>query len=189
MITILALGDSLTAGYGLPQEYSFASRLEQTLREEGNDVRVINGGVSGDTAYDGLLRLDSLLEHRPHLVIVQFGANDIYMGLPVDDVRTSLERIINRCRRAGALVFLAGIACLLDPDNDYSLRFHKAFDDLAREKGVPFLPDFMPGIPGDPELTLPDGIHPNKAGVDRMVENILPGLRPLISQTAIPGNS
>ncbi|MFN2268216.1 MAG: GDSL-type esterase/lipase family protein, partial [Desulfonatronovibrio sp.] len=79
MITVLALGDSLTAGYGLAPEYSFAFRLEQTLRNEGNDVQVINGGMSGDTAHDGLRRLEGFLKYRPDLVIVEFGANDIYM--------------------------------------------------------------------------------------------------------------
>ncbi len=182
MIIVLALGDSLTAGYGLAPEHSFAFRLEQALGDEGNDVQVINGGVSGDTAHDGLLRLDGLLKHHPDLVIVEFGANDVYMGLPVDDVRSSLERIIDRCRETGAFVFLAGVASLQDPDEDYSMRFHKAFDELAKSKGISFLPDFLPGIPGNPELTLPDGIHPNESGVDRMVENILPGLRPLMAQ-------
>ena len=181
MIKILALGDSLTAGYGLAPENSFASRLEQALRKEGWNVRVINGGVSGDTAHDGLVRLNGLLEHNPDLVIVQFGANDMFIGLPVEDIRASLERIIDMSRKAGARVLLAGILCLLDQNDDYNNRFHRCFEEVAISWDVSFLPDFMPGISGNPDLTLPDGIHPNESGVDAMVENILPVLRPMLT--------
>ena len=180
MITVLALGDSLTTGYGLAPEHSFASRLEQVLKQEGSNTKVINGGVSGDTAYDGLRRLKNLLRHKPDLVIVEFGANDLYMGLPVEEVRDNLTRIIDKCLSSGARVLLAGVLSLLNLDDDYMRRFHKAFEDVARSKGVVFLPDFMPGIPGNFEYTLPDGIHPNEAGVDKIVEHVLPVLRPLL---------
>ncbi len=182
MIKILALGDSLTTGYGLAPEDSFASRLEQTLIQEGLDIKVINGGVSGDTAYDGLARLKSLLRHSPELVIVEFGANDIFMELPVAEVKANLEKIIDICQQSGAMVLLTGVLSLLDLNDDYSMRFHKAFENAAQSKGVAFLPDFMPGIPGNPDLTLPDGIHPNESGVERIVENILPVLRPMLSR-------
>ena len=181
MFKILALGDSLTAGYGLPPEYSFASRLEKALGQEGKKVRVINGGVSGDTAYDGLRRLEELLKHRPDLVIVEFGANDLYMGLPVEEVSDNLTRIIDKCLSSGARVLLAGVLSLLNLDDDYMRKFHKAFEDVARSKGVVFLPDFLPGIPGNYEFTLPDGIHPNESGVNRIVEHVLPVLSPLLS--------
>jgi len=97
MITILALGDSLTTGYGLAPEASFASRLEQDLKREKRDVRVIDGGVSGDTAYDGLRRIDRLLVHTPDLVIVEFGTNDWYLGLSVKEIKANLARIIDKC--------------------------------------------------------------------------------------------
>jgi len=177
MLTILALGDSLTTGYGLAPENSFAFRLEQALTEDGLEVQVINGGVSGDTAHDGLMRLKSLIRHNPDLVIVEFGANDIYMGLPIAEVRTSLEKIIDICQKSGARVLLTGVLSLLDLNDDYSMKFHQVFEDVAQSKGLAFLPDFLPGIPGNPDLTLPDGIHPNESGVKRMVENILPMLR------------
>lgn len=180
MTTILALGDSLTAGYGLGPGLSFASRLEQALRHEGRSVTVINGGVSGDTARDGLRRLKSLLSHRPDLVIVAFGANDLFMGLPVKEVRTDLERIIDACRAAGASVLLTGVRSLRDPDKEYDRWFHDIYRKIAEEKAVPLVPDFIPGIPGNPALTLPDGIHPNEAGVDVMVANILLALRPIL---------
>lgn len=180
MTTILALGDSLTAGYGLGPGLSFASKLEQALRHEGRNITVINGGMSGDTARDGLRRLAPLLRHKPDLVIVEFGANDLFMGLPVEEVKADLGEIIDACRAAGARVLLAGVCSLRGLVEEYDRRFHDLYQELVDEKAVPLVQDFMPGIPGNPELTLPDGIHPNEAGVDVMVANILPVLRPML---------
>ncbi|MFO7727579.1 MAG: arylesterase [Desulfonatronovibrio sp.] len=181
MIKILALGDSLTAGYGLEPESSFAARLHQRLLDEGNSVQVINGGFSGDTTSDGLTRIKDLLTHMPELVIVQFGANDLYAGLPAGQVQTNLETMIDMCRNKDAEVILAGILCLVDQADAHSQDIHQAFEQAALSRNVRFLPDFMPGIPGNPGLTLPDGIHPNRAGVDAMVENILPLVRSMLS--------
>ena len=181
MITILALGDSLTTGYGLAPEASFASRLEQILNHEGRDVRVIDGGVSGDTAYDGLRRIDRLLAHNPDLVIVEFGTNDWYSGLPVEEIKANLARIIDKCQGAGALVLLTGVSSL-SGQGEYDARFHNLYQELAREKQVPLMPDFLPGIPGNLELTLPDGLHPNEAGVDAIVAATLPVLRPMLDE-------
>ncbi|WP_045216150.1 arylesterase [Desulfonatronovibrio magnus] len=174
MITILALGDSLTAGYGLTPEDSFASRLEKRLQKDGWKIKVINGGVSGDTTHDGLMRLQSLLRHKPDLVIVQFGANDLFVGLMPGEVKTNLEKIIDACNDHGAKVVLAGIECLVDHSDAYSTEVHQAFKQVALSRQVQFIEDFMPGIPGNADLTLPDGLHPNRAGVDKMVENISP---------------
>ncbi|MFP4108930.1 MAG: arylesterase [Desulfonatronovibrio sp.] len=174
MIKILALGDSLTAGYGLGPESSFAARLQQRLLGEGWNVQVINGGVSGDTTYDGLTRIKGLLRHKPELVIVQFGANDLYAGLAADQVQSNLEIMIDMCRDKDAEVILAGILGLVDQTDTHNKAVHHAFEQAAASRNIRFLPDFMPGIPGNPDLTLPDGIHPNRAGVDMMVENILP---------------
>ena len=182
MITILALGDSLTTGYGLAAEASFASRLEQILNREGGDVRVIDGGVSGDTAYDGLRRIDRLLAHNPDLVIVEFGTNDWYSGLPVEESKANLARIIDKCKNAGALVLLTGVRSLSGQGDEYDAEFHNLYQELAREKQVPLMPDFLPGIPGNLELTLPDGLHPNEAGVDAIVAAVLPVLRPMFDE-------
>ncbi|WP_035243786.1 arylesterase [Desulfonatronovibrio hydrogenovorans] len=180
MIRILALGDSLTAGYGLAPEDSFASRLEQALDNEGWDILVINGGVSGDTARDGLRRLPGLMKHEPDLVIVQFGANDLYAGLAAAEVRSSLERIMDICLDSGASVLLAGIKGLLNQDDDWSRQFQQVYEQVARSRNIPLVPDFMPGIPGNPDLTLADGLHPGPAGVDIMVANILPLVRSML---------
>lgn len=174
MIKILAFGDSLTAGYGLGPQESFASRLQQRLLTDGWKVKVINGGVSGETTHDGLLRLNSLLRQNPDVVIVQFGANDLFVGLKAEQVRTNLEKIIDACRDHGAEVILAGIACLVDLKDAYSAGVHQAFKQAAFSRSVQFVEDFMPGIAGNTELTLPDGLHPNREGVNIMVENILP---------------
>ena len=180
MITILALGNSLTTGYGLAPEASFASRLQQALRREGRDVRVIDGGVSGDTAYDGLRRIDRLLGYNPDLVTVEFGTNDWFLGLPVEEIKANLARIIDKCQDARALVLLTGFRSLSGQGEAYDARFHGLYQELAREKQVPLMPDFLPGIPGNLKLTLPDGLHPNEAGVDAIVAAILPVLRPMI---------
>lgn len=180
MITILALGDSLTTGYGLAPKASFASRLEQALKGEDRDARVIDGGVSGDTAHDGLRRIDRLLAQNPDLVIVEFGTNDWYSGLPVEEIKANLARIIDRCRDADARVLLAGVRSLSGQGDEYDATFHNLYQELAREKQVPLMPDFLPGIPGNLELTLPDGLHPNEAGVDAIVAAALPILRPML---------
>jgi acyl-CoA thioesterase I len=180
MITILALGDSLTTGFGLAPEASFASRLEQALRREDRDIRVIDGGVSGDTAYDGLRRIDRFFAYNPNLVIVEFGTNDWYLRLPVEEIKANLARIIDKCQDADALVLLTGVRSLSGQGDEYDARFHGLYQELAREKNVPLMPDFLPGIPGNLELTLPDGLHPNEAGVDAIVAAILPVLEPMI---------
>lgn len=180
MLKILALGDSLTAGYGLAPEYSFASRLEKALKNEGRKVEVINAGISGDTTHDGLMRIKGLLRHRPDLVIIQFGANDLYAGLSAEQVRTNLMRMIDMSRSQGAAVLVAGILCLISPDDPLSTSLHRAFKQAASSCQVPLLEDFMPEIPGNPDLTLPDGIHPNERGVDKMVKNTLPLLLPIL---------
>ncbi|TVQ96899.1 MAG: arylesterase [Desulfovibrionales bacterium] len=182
MMRILALGDSLTTGYGLAPDASFASRLEQALRREGRDVRVIDGGVSGDTAHDGLRRLGSLLAHQPHLVLVEFGTNDWYQGVAVDEIKANLEQIITTSHKAGARVLLAGVRSLTGGDEEYVARFHGLYQEIAREQSVPLVPDFLPGIVGNMHLTLPDGLHPNEAGVGAIVAAVLPVIRPVLDE-------
>lgn len=185
MQTILAFGNSLTAGFGLARDSSFAALLDRELRENGKDARVINGGVSGDTTFEGLRRLDGLLRHEPDLVLVELGANDLLMGLPVETVRANLERIVDTCLDTGAEVLLAGVRSLEGMDRDYSQRFHAAYADLARSQNIVLIPDFLPGIPGDPDFTLPDGLHPNERGAERIVRTVLPYLQPFITASSM----
>lgn len=177
MHTILAFGNSLTAGFGLAPDRSFAAILDRELREQGMNARVVNGGVSGDTTFEGLRRLEGLLRNEPDLVLVELGANDLLLGLPVETVRANLERIVDACLDRGAEVILAGVSSLEGMDGDHTERFHAAYADLASSRNIVLIPDFLPGIPGDPECTLPDGLHPNEAGVERIVRTVLPYLR------------
>ena len=174
MFTILAFGNSLTAGFGVSPGDSFAGRLQQVLRERGQEVRVINGGVSGDTTYDGLRRLGLLLQHSPDLVILEFGVNDFFMDMRPENIRTNLESMIDSCHSRGAKVLLAGFLSLRQIDGKYEESYHRIYEEIARFKDVSLFPDFLPDIPQNPELTLPDGIHPNETGIDKIVQEIVP---------------
>jgi acyl-CoA thioesterase-1 len=172
--TILALGDSLTAGFGLNGRESFPSRLEMALRSGGHKVRVINGGVSGDTTAGGLARLNWLMQDRPDLVIVELGGNDAIRGLDPAGTRNNLEQIIRRIKKQGVQLILAGMIAPPNMGAIYSTQFNAIFPDLARIHNVPLYGFFLDGVIQDPTLNLPDGIHPNAAGIDVIVELMLP---------------
>lgn len=173
-VHILAFGDSLTAGYGLPASQSFAAQLEERLRGLGRAVRVTNAGVSGDTSAGGLARLEWSLQDRPDLVILELGANDGLRGLSPESMRRNLEAIIVRLREAGARVILAGMRAPVNWGEEYRQQFTRAFPELAARHDLPLYPFFLEGVIQDPGLTLDDGLHPNTRGVARIVEGILP---------------
>ena len=177
--TILALGDSLTAGFGLNGSDSFPSRLQMALRAAGHKVRVINGGVSGDTTAGGLARLDWLMQDRPDLVIVELGGNDALRGLAPAGTRRNLDGIIKRIKEKGAKVVLAGMLAPPNMGKAYTDAFNPIFPDLARSHNVPLYAFFLDGVIQEPALMLPDGLHPNAKGVAVIVERILP----IVSQT------
>lgn len=171
---ILAFGDSLTAGYGLAPSESFAARLEARLRDQGRAVRVTNAGVSGDTTSGGLARLPWSLEDTPQLVIVELGANDGLRGMDVGRMRANLEEIIRQCQDAGATVILAGMRAPVNWGLAYKRNFEAVFPELASAFDLPLYPFFLDGVLGNRALMLPDGLHPNAQGVERIVEGILP---------------
>ena len=171
---ILAFGDSLTAGYGLPADKSFAAQLEQRLRDEGRDVRVTNAGVSGDTSGGGLARLDWSLEDTPDLVIIELGANDGLRGLSPERMRDNLDAMIVRSLETGARVILAGMRAPVNWGLAYRKEFDAAFPELAEKHGIALYPFFLEGVVLEPSLLLDDGLHPNASGVTRIVEGILP---------------
>lgn len=173
-IHILAFGDSLTAGYGLASEHSFAARLEQQLQERGHDVRVTNAGVSGDTTAGGLARLDWSLEDRPALVVLELGANDGLRGLPTDRMRANLEAMIEKCIAAGARVLLCGMRAPANYGPLYRYSFDQVYPDLAEKYDLALYPFFLEGVVTDPGLVLDDGLHPNERGVNEIVRRILP---------------
>lgn len=172
--TVLALGDSLTAGFGLNGSDSFPSRLQMALRKAGHKVRVINGGVSGDTSAGGLARLDWLMQEEPDLVIVELGANDALRGQPPAGTKRNLNSIIQRIKDKGAKVVLAGMLAPPNMGKAYAAEFNPIFPDLARSHNVPLYPFFLDGVIQKPDLMLPNGLHPNAQGVAVIVERILP---------------
>lgn len=171
---VLALGDSLTAGYGLPPGKSFPDQLEAALRGEGVDAKVVNGGVSGDTSAGGLARLDWLMEEKPDLVILELGANDGMRGLDPAATKDNLDRIIARARENGAHVLLAGMVAPPNFGSDYGEKFNAIYPTLAKKHGTAFYPFFLDGVAMDPALNQKDGIHPTAEGIAVIVKRMLP---------------
>jgi acyl-CoA thioesterase-1 len=176
-VHILALGDSLTAGFGLPRELGFVPQLEAHLRRHGVPARLTNAGVSGDTAAQGLQRLAWTLDglpRRPDLAIVALGANDMLRGLPVAQTRSALDAILTELERREVKMLLAGMIAAPNLGPDYAREFNPMFGELARAHGAAFHPFFLEGIAGDRALNQADGLHPNFQGVKRMVSAITP---------------
>lgn len=179
-LRILALGDSLTAGYGLPAEQSFPSQLEQALRARGHDVQVINAGVSGDTSAGGLARLDWVMAEQPQAAIVALGANDGLRGLDPAQTHTNLAAIVRRLQSEGVRILLAGMKAPPNLGREYQRAFAGTFSRLAAEYDVVFYPFLLDGVAAVPDLNQNDGIHPNAKGVHAMVEAILPYVERLL---------
>ncbi len=168
------LGDSLTAGFGLPQEDAFPARLEAALRAEGHAWRVIDAGVSGDTSAGGLARLDWVLADEPEVVIVELGANDGLRGLPTDQMEGNLDAILTRILESGPTVMLAGMRAPANFGPDYEAAFSAVYERLAAKHRVPFYPFFLEGVAMELDLNQSDGIHPNADGVAEIVRRIVP---------------
>jgi acyl-CoA thioesterase-1 len=179
-IVIVALGDSLTAGYQLPQAAAFPVQLEKALRSRGADVKVINAGVSGDTAADGLGRLDWALPDDADAVILELGANDALRGIPVAETTKRLDAILARLRERKLPVLIAGMEAPRNWGADYATAFREMYVQLARKYDAALYPFFLDGVAMDKRLTLPDGLHPSAEGVARIVERILPSVEDLV---------
>lgn len=180
--TIVAFGDSLTAGFGVSSEDAYPSKLERRLREEGYAYRVVNAGVSGETTAGGLRRVDWVLKSRPDLVILELGANDGLRGLSPEQTRDNLARIIDRLRAAGATVVLAGMRVPPNYGDEYARAFEGVFPELARRYHLPFIPFFLDGVATEPALNQPDGLHPTADGYRVIVERIWPRIQPLLTR-------
>ena len=177
---IWALGDSLTAGYGLPPAQGFTAQLQAALRASGVAAEVRNGGVSGDTAAQGRARLLwglRGLPRTPDLVIVELGANDMLRGLPSASARSNLDRILAELQRRRVPVLLAGMRAAPNLGPDYRREFEAIYPDLARKYRVPLYPFFAAGVAGNRALLQTDGLHPNPRGVAVVVRGILPAVR------------
>lgn len=180
--TILAFGDSLVHGYGLPEGETFPSQLEAALQEAGLDASVINAGNSGDTTESGRARLDWILQDNADAVIVVLGANDALRGVDPARTRDNLDRILQRLTNHGLEVLLAGMKAPRNLGSEYVGEFDPIYPELAEEYGVVFYPFFLEGVAGDSELNQGDGIHPNAEGVGVIVDGILPDVKTLIER-------
>lgn len=177
---ILAFGDSITAGFGLPQQEAFPARLEAKLRADGLAVHVINAGVSGDTTADGLARLDWALAEKPDAVILELGANDALRGLDPATVRANLDKMIGKIQASGAKLLLAGMQAPSNFGEEYQQAFNRIYPELAEAHGVALYPFILDGVALDRQLNQPDGLHPNERGVGIIVEHMAPYIARLI---------
>jgi len=181
-IHIVALGDSLTAGYGLAEQDGFVPRLQAALAAKGVAVEVANAGVSGDTAADGLARLDWSVPQGADAVIVELGANDMLRGLRPEVTRATLATILRRLTQRRLAVLLCGMRAAPNLGAEYDQAFDRIYPDLAAEYGVILYPFFLDGVAADLRLTQPDGLHPNAAGVAVIVDRILPKVQELVAR-------
>lgn len=179
---ILALGDSLTAGYGLAQSQAWPTLLQAKLKAAGLPHRVVNAGVSGDTSAGGLARLDWQLSQKPGIVVLELGGNDGLRGMPVAHTRENLAKIIQRCQAAGATVVLAGMQIPPNMGPDYTAAFRDMYPSLAKEFGVPLIPFLLEGVAGDTKLNQRDGIHPTAEGQAILAETVWSALQPLLTR-------
>ncbi len=179
-IRLLAFGDSLTAGYGLPPGQGFAPRLEAALRKQGHDVTVVDGGVSGDTTTGGLARLDWTLGGGADAVILELGANDMLRGIDPKVPDDNLDKMMAALKARHIPMLLAGMHTPPSMGREYSDRFDAIYPALARKYDVELYPFFLNGIIGDRSLHLPDELHPNAAGVEVIVSKILPAVDTLL---------
>ena len=176
---IVALGDSLTAGYGLQGGEDFATRLQESLIKEGLHVKIDNAGVSGDTTAGGLARIDWAIEgeQKPDLVLVALGANDMLRGIDPAVTKANLSKILDKLKEKDIPAFLIGMRSPTNMGPLFRGKFDKVFKELADEYDVPLYPFFLDGVAMKAEYNLEDGMHPNAKGIDIIVEKITPAVK------------
>jgi len=184
---IVFLGDSLTAGYGLARHQSVPALIQARLDREGLDYEVVNAGVSGDTSAGGLSRLEWSLDGMVRVLVVELGGNDGLRGLPVAAMKDNLDAIIRRAKARGITVLLTGMEAPPNYGQAYTVEFRTAFLDLAKAHGVAFVPFYLEGVAGNPELNIADGIHPNPDGARIVEQTIWRALQPLLAADHGPG--
>jgi acyl-CoA thioesterase-1 len=181
---IVGFGDSLMAGYGLDAGQSFPEKLEKALRDKGHDVVIAGAGVSGDTTSGGLSRLDWSAPDGTQLVILELGANDMLRGIAPAITEKNLDAMLKRLKERNIAVLLAGMRAAPSLGQDYQTAFDAIYPRLAEKHGVLLYPFFLEGVAADRAFLLEDGMHPNAAGVDRMVENALPVVEQALANLA-----
>jgi acyl-CoA thioesterase I len=179
--TIVAFGDSLTAGFGLHEDQSFPTLLQRKLDEKGYRYRVVNAGVAGDTSAGGVSRIDWALEEGSvKFLILELGGNDGLRGLPVADMKKNLAEIVERVRARRVAVILAGMEAPPNMGEEYTGEFRQVFHDLAKKYKLTLIPFLLEGVAGNRDMNQPDGIHPNVAGEKVMTENVWQELEPML---------
>jgi acyl-CoA thioesterase-1 len=173
-VKLVVLGDSLSAGLGLPAQDAFPTRLQKALQAKGIAVEMTNAGVSGDTSSGGRERLDWSVPDGTDGVIVELGANDALRGIDPDLTRTALTDIVQRLKTRKIAVMLCGMLAPPNYGAEYAARFNSIYPDHAKKFDVPLYPFFLDGVAADAKLNQADGIHPTAAGVDIIVNNIMP---------------
>ena len=179
---IVALGDSLTAGYGLSLHESYPALLQEQLKRDGYEYEVVNAGVSGDTTAGGLRRLDWALAGDVRFVILELGANDILRGLPTSEMRNNLAQIIQRSRARGAQVLLAGMLAPTNSGADYRRASMEVFPALAKEYDLTLIPFFLDRVAGIENLNQADGVHPTPEGTRIVASTVYQHLKPMLAK-------
>ncbi len=183
-IVLAVYGDSLSAGFGLRESQAFPARLEDALRARGHDVRVINSSVSGDTTAAGLARLDWSFPKGAQGAILELGANDALRALPPGTTRANLDALLTRIKAKGAEPLLAGMLAPRNLGVEFTTKFDSIYPDLAKKHDVLLYPFFLFDVAGKRKLNLDDGLHPNPAGVEKIVEQMVPVVEKLLARIA-----
>lgn len=179
--TVLIVGDSISAAFGLDTRLGWVSLLEQRLQKEGFTDKVVNASVSGDTSAGGQARLPALLaEHKPQLVILELGGNDGLRGQQPAQLQQNLASMIQLSQKAGAKVLLLGMRIPPNYGARYTTAFAEVYSNLAAQENVALVPFFLEGVGGIPELMQADGLHPAVAAQGRLLDNVWPTLKPLL---------
>lgn len=181
-LRLVALGDSLTAGYGLPQEAAFPVVLERALKAKGHPVEIANAGVSGDTSSGGLDRLDWSVPEGTDGVIVELGANDMLRGLDPAITRRNIESVVQHLKTRNIPVMLAGMYASPNLGADYIRKFDSIYSDIAQKHDLVLYPFFLDGVAGERSLNQPDGLHPTAKGVEIIVDRILPSVETFLAR-------
>lgn len=180
--TIIFYGDSLTAGYGLAPEDAFPALIDQKLEEQGKSYRVVNAGVSGETSSGGLTRIDWILNQNVDIFVLELGANDGLRGIPTQKTAENLQAIIDKVKSKypECQIVVAGMMVPPNMGADYASRFSKIYSSLVNKNNLTYMPFLLQDVAGNPELNLPDGVHPNAKGHEIVATNMLKVLDPLI---------
>lgn len=179
--TLLVVGDSISAAFGLDSRQGWVALLEKRLVQEGFEHQVVNASISGDTSAGGAARLPALLvEHKPELVIIELGGNDGLRGQPLAQLQQNLASMVEQSQQAGAKVLLLGMKLPPNYGGRYTTAFAQVFTDLAEQKQVPLVPFFLEGVGGVPGMMQADGIHPTEAAQEILLDNVWPTLKPML---------